>query len=186
MPKAKTALSLGLEALMQKKILVAVDGTPCSENAACIAFAMARRMGATVVLCSVVLSRGKNSSDWGQKYFLEAKKHALELLQRWAKVGESGWEIAVDFKLLSGEHIAEEIVKYAESDDFDFLIIGTHGRTGVDYTLLGSVAERVSRRSSIPVMIARRADTDPRWQLGEIEEIKTAQPAKASKGESHV
>ncbi len=171
---------------MQKKILVAVDGTPCSENAACTAFAMARRMGATVVLTTVVLSRGKDSSDWGQKYFLKAKEQALELLQHWAKIGEAGWEIAVDYKLLAGEHIAEEIVKYAEIQDFDFLVIGTHGRTGVDYTLLGSVAERVSRRSSIPVMIVRRSDTDPRWQLGEPEEPKTAKPAKAAKGERHV
>lgn len=185
---------------MLKKILVAVDGTPCSENAACTAFALARRMGARVVLASVVVSRGKNSSDWGLKYFLKQKEEAHELLKHWAQIGESGWEVAVDYKVLEGEHISDEIVKYAEVEDFDFLLIGTHGREGFDYTLLGSVAERVARGSSIPVMIARRKDTDPRWHLAaretKPEAGKAALPAPvkkapvkkapAKKGVSHV
>ena len=173
---------------MLKKILVAVDGTPCSENAACTAFALARRMGARVMLVSVVESRGKNLSDWGLKYFLGKKEAAHELLKHWTRIGESGWEIAVDYKVLEGEHISEQIVKFAEDEDFDFLLVGTHGREGFDYTLLGSVAERVARSSSIPVMIARRKDTDPRWHVAALEDAKTnpLQPTPSKEGVNHV
>jgi nucleotide-binding universal stress UspA family protein len=162
---------------MLKKILVAVDGTPCSENAACTAFAMARRMGARVVLTSVVL-KPHNPSEWAWQHFVHQKTETQELLQRWARIGETGWEIAVDSKLLEGEHVAQEIVAYAESEDFDYLLIGTHGRSGFDYSLLGSVAERVARLSSIPVMISRRKDTDPRWHLGEAEHAKRSGEAE--------
>jgi nucleotide-binding universal stress UspA family protein len=181
---------------MLKKILVAVDGTPCSENAACTAFAMARRMGARVLLTSVL--KPHNPSEWAWQHFVHQKTETQELLQRWARIGETGWEISVDSKLLEGEHVAEEIVAYAESEDFDYLLIGTHGRTGFDYSLLGSVAERVARLSSIPVMISRRKDTDPRWHLGEAEHAKrsgevehakhsgNSQTAKLEGGTSHV
>jgi nucleotide-binding universal stress UspA family protein len=165
---------------MLKKILVAVDGTPCSENAACTAFAMARRMGARVVLTSVVL-KPNNPSEWAWQHFVHQKTETGELLHRWARIGETGWEIAVDSILLEGEHVAEEIVKYADSEDFDYLLIGTHGRTGLEYSLLGSVAERVARLSSIPVMIARRKDTDPRWHLGEAEHVKRPSEAEHAK-----
>jgi nucleotide-binding universal stress UspA family protein len=173
---------------MLKKILVAVDGTPCSENAACTAFAMARRMGARVVLTSVVL-KPHNPSEWAWQHFVHQKTETQELLHRWARIGETGWEIAVDSKLLEGEHVAEAIIAYAENEDFDYLLIGTHGRTGFDYSLLGSVAERVARLSSIPVMIARRKDTDPRWHVGEAEHAKhsdKAQTAKLEGGTTHV
>jgi nucleotide-binding universal stress UspA family protein len=165
---------------MLKRILVAVDGTPCSENAACTAFAMARRMGARVVLTSVVL-KPHNPSEWAWQHFVHQKTETGELLQRWARIGETGWDISVDSKLLEGEHVAEEIVAYAESEDFDYLLIGTHGRTGFDYSLLGSVAERVARLSSIPVMISRRKDTDPRWNLGEAEHAKRSDEAEHAK-----
>ena len=182
---------------MLKKILVAVNGTPCSENAACTAFAMARRMGARVVLTSVVL-KPHNPSEWAWQNFVHQKTETGELLQRWARIGETGWEISVDSKLLEGEHVAEEIVAHAENEDFDYLLVGTHGRSGFDYSLLGSVAERVARLSSIPVMIARRKDTDPRWHLGETELAKRsdetelakrsdeAQTAKLEGGTTHV
>ena len=165
---------------MLKKILVAVDGTPCSENAACTAFAMARRMGARVVLTSVVL-KPHDSSEWAWQHFVHQKTQTQELLHRWAQIGETGWEIAVDSKLLEGEHVAQEIVAYAETENFDYLLIGTHGRSGFDYSLLGSVAERVARLSSIPVMIARRKDTDPRWHLGEAEHVKRSDEAEHAK-----
>lgn len=171
---------------MLKKILVAVDGTPCSENAACTAFAMARRMGARVVLVSVVESRGKESGDWGWKHFVRQKQITTELLRRWSRIGEVGWEIAVDFKLLEGEHISDEIVEFSNSQDFDFLVIGTHGRIGFDYTLLGSVAERVARNSSIPVIVARRKDTDPRWHVAGLAEPTTQALPANHEGVNHV
>ena len=47
------------------------------------------------------------------------------------------------------------IVSYAEENDIDHIVIGSHGRTGASRILLGSVAESVTRRSSVPVTIVR-------------------------------
>jgi nucleotide-binding universal stress UspA family protein len=47
---------------------------------------------------------------------------------------------------------SKEIVSYAETNDCDVIVMGTHGRSGVDRLLLGSVAERVVRSAPIPVL----------------------------------
>jgi nucleotide-binding universal stress UspA family protein len=50
---------------------------------------------------------------------------------------------------------ATEIVEYAEGHDVDHLVVGSHGRTGVSRLLLGSNAEKVVRRSPVPVTVVR-------------------------------
>jgi nucleotide-binding universal stress UspA family protein len=47
---------------------------------------------------------------------------------------------------------AEEILKYAETEKIGLIIIGTHGRKGIDRILFGSVAEKVIKMSSVPVL----------------------------------
>jgi nucleotide-binding universal stress UspA family protein len=50
---------------------------------------------------------------------------------------------------------AREIVQFAEENDIDQILIGSHGRAGVSRVLLGSVAEKVVRRAPIPVTVVR-------------------------------
>ncbi len=50
---------------------------------------------------------------------------------------------------------AGEILRVAERDSADLIVMATHGRTGVDRLILGSVAERVIRESPIPVLTVR-------------------------------
>lgn len=50
---------------------------------------------------------------------------------------------------------ATEIVRYADDQTCDIVVMGTHGRSGVDRLLLGSVAEKVVRSSSVPVLTIR-------------------------------
>lgn len=49
----------------------------------------------------------------------------------------------------------EEILKYVSEHDIDMIIMGTHGRTGIDRVVMGSVAERVVRQSPVPVLTVR-------------------------------
>jgi len=46
-----------------------------------------------------------------------------------------------------------EILKYAAEEKIDIIVIGTHGKTGLKHLLLGSVAEKIIRQSSIPVLV---------------------------------
>lgn len=50
----------------------------------------------------------------------------------------------------------EEILEYAETEGIDAIVMGTHGRTGAGRLVIGSVAEKVVRRSPIPVVTIRR------------------------------
>jgi nucleotide-binding universal stress UspA family protein len=52
-------------------------------------------------------------------------------------------------------HPAEELDKYAGSHDIDLVVIGSHGRKGLDRLLIGSVADKVVRGAKVPVLIIR-------------------------------
>jgi nucleotide-binding universal stress UspA family protein len=52
-------------------------------------------------------------------------------------------------------HPAEELDNYAGSHDIDLVVIGSHGRKGLDRLLIGSVADKVIRGAKVPVLIVR-------------------------------
>jgi nucleotide-binding universal stress UspA family protein len=52
---------------------------------------------------------------------------------------------------------AHEILAFAKAQSADLVVIGTHGRTGLQHALMGSVAERVVRRATCPVLTVRPA-----------------------------
>lgn len=52
-----------------------------------------------------------------------------------------------------------EIIKEAKEKDMDLIVMASHGRTGVSHMLMGSVAEKVVRKASCPVLIVRNKNT---------------------------
>ena len=56
--------------------------------------------------------------------------------------------------LLDG-HPADELIRYAEDEEMDIVIMGTIGKTGLDKLLLGSVTGNLVRHSRVPVMVVR-------------------------------
>jgi nucleotide-binding universal stress UspA family protein len=67
---------------------------------------------------------------------------------------EERLDVPVERSLRDGSP-AREIVAYATEEGCDVVVMGTHGRTGVDRLILGSVAERVVRSSPVPVLTVR-------------------------------
>ena len=55
---------------------------------------------------------------------------------------------------------SEEIINYIEDQRIDLVIMGTHGRKGMDKIIFGSVAERVLKTSPVPVMVVNPHKTD--------------------------
>jgi nucleotide-binding universal stress UspA family protein len=55
---------------------------------------------------------------------------------------------------------SEEIIKYIEDRHIDLVIMGTHGRKGLDKVIFGSVAERVVKTAPVPVMVVNPHKTD--------------------------
>lgn len=57
-------------------------------------------------------------------------------------------------------YAAEEILKFADQQKMDIIIIGTHGRKGIDRILFGSVAEKVVKSATIPVLTLRPVEKE--------------------------
>ena len=69
-------------------------------------------------------------------------------------------EVSVQGKVITG-YAAEEILRYAEEQDMDLIVMGTHGRKGIDRILFGPVAERVVKSSTTPVLTLRPKQSEP-------------------------
>ncbi len=141
---------------MYDRILVPTDG---SEEMRCVlahAGELAEAHGAELHVVYVINSSTYASlpmeTSWeGVSDMLEDEgESALEDARRVMK----GYDVSLTTHLLEGPP-SKEIVRYAELDDFDLIVMGTHGRGGIDRLLLGSVAERVVRASTVPVLTVR-------------------------------
>jgi nucleotide-binding universal stress UspA family protein len=66
-------------------------------------------------------------------------------------------DVALETHVVEGPP-ADEILEYAEQEDFDLIVIATHGRTGVRRFLFGSVAEKVVRSAPCPVLTIRQRE----------------------------
>ena len=79
-------------------------------------------------------------------------KHASEKMREIARKHFAG--LPVDTAVIKPRNATyQEIIKFAKTHNVDLIVMSTHGRTGVKHFLLGSVAERVVRRSPCPVMV---------------------------------
>lgn len=141
---------------MPKRILVAYDGTPQSEKA--LAFAIDEWGDQDLTLLNVINPvdardrLGAGAPGAAEEWYEQAKADAHEMLA--AVVDEHDRNIATRIEV--GKP-ATTIVEVTSDDEtpFDHLVIGSHGRKGVSRMLLGSVAEKVIRESSVPVTVVR-------------------------------
>jgi nucleotide-binding universal stress UspA family protein len=69
-------------------------------------------------------------------------------------IQENFEDVPVEGDVVSG-YAAEEILDYAEKKDMDMIVMGTHGRKGIDRVLFGSVAEKVVKSAKMPVLTIR-------------------------------
>jgi nucleotide-binding universal stress UspA family protein len=138
---------------MAKRLLVPVDGSPPSRRA--LEFAAAEWPDADVLLLYVIdpVDAGYRPGaipTESEEWLREAKADARELLDSYRETAPAGAET-----LTRVGRPASTIVEVAEETDVDHVVVGSHGRKGVQRLLLGSVAESVARRSPVPVTIAR-------------------------------
>jgi nucleotide-binding universal stress UspA family protein len=95
---------------------------------------------------------GESPSTWDD-WLAESREHADELLQD-AKAIAAEYDVDISTDTVVGED-ASEIVEYAEDNDIDLIIMGSHGRSLPARLLLGDVSETVVRRAPVPVMVVR-------------------------------
>lgn len=148
------------------KILIGIDGSDSSFNAASYAIDLSKKFNSEITLLSIVPSKihhGDSSGVFGmvlQSYFNDYKKEA----EKWFKeiinqIGneensETDKKIKTDV-ITTPFSIAASILNYAEERNVDLIIIGTRGKSGIKKMLLGSVASDVVTYSYCPVLVTK-------------------------------
>ncbi|WP_410764691.1 universal stress protein [Haloferax sp. DFSO60] len=146
---------------MYREILVPTDGSSAADKAIEHAVSLAETYGARIHALYVVDTSIYTSLDAGADIVISALeregKVALHQIEDAAE--EAG--VDVESEVVTGTAY-RSIKRYIEGHDIDLVVMGTHGRTGLDHYLLGSVTERIVRTSDVPVLTVRMtSDKDP-------------------------
>ncbi len=151
-----------------KKIICPVDFSEPSERALSQAVMMAEQADAELLLITVVLpvpiaaySEGSLFTEinnlQGQLPELAQKQLAGLRDKFCAPISErTSLHVAVGSPFV-------EIVRYAREQEADLIVMGSHGRTGIEHLMIGSVAERVVRKAPCSVLVVR--DTKRRFVM---------------------
>lgn len=142
-----------------KNILIATDGSENTCRAVTYGIEIAKLSGATVHAIYVVDTSSFSSvpmdAGWEAMYQI-LKKEGEKAVSKVKEIGESSGVI-VEEVLFEG-HPSDEIINFAKENEIDLIVMGTLGKSGIDRFLLGSVAEKVVRNSSVPVMVVRSGE----------------------------
>jgi nucleotide-binding universal stress UspA family protein len=135
---------------MYDRILLPTDGSDAAENAASHAIDIARRYDASIHTVYVVDTSLGVSLNTGEPLRSKLEQEGDAAISRIEElVTEAGVDVTGE-KRAGNPH--EAILEAARDEDVDLIVMGTHGRTGLDRYLLGSVTERVVRQAEVPVL----------------------------------
>jgi nucleotide-binding universal stress UspA family protein len=142
---------------MAKKVLVPIDGSPQSDTA--LEYALEEFADEEITVIHVIdpIDAGYSAPvgiPGGSEEWYESAQSESEALFEEAQEVADEYGVTLDPVEELGRP-SRTIVEFADENDFDQIVMGSHGRSGVSRILLGSVAETVVRRATIPVTVAR-------------------------------
>jgi nucleotide-binding universal stress UspA family protein len=143
-----------------KTILFPTDFSQGARAAMDYAVSLAQDYKARLVLLYVI--QDISIAEWYIPSSISAAD-LVEDMQRSAEQEIDKWEIEIAEKIRGVEKMVVrgvpfvEIIRTAKEKKADMIVIGTHGRTGIDHMLFGSTAEKVVRKSPCPVLTVRMA-----------------------------
>jgi nucleotide-binding universal stress UspA family protein len=144
---------------MFKHILLATDGSAASERAAATAAGLAREQSAILTAVYVVdpypyLGIGDTNPMGLHAYLSAARDHAAAAHAKVLQLARaSQLEVDVRLRLIEDATAAKGILATAQEEGADLIVAGSHGRTGLESLLLGSVTAKLAALASIPVLI---------------------------------
>ncbi len=144
---------------MFKKILVPTDGSALAAKAIDIAADLAKGQGATLVGLYVIdpfpfIGFGEASSTGLQNYMAQAQSaagHALDAVRHACEA--RGVTFMGDTIERNSPH--QGILDTAQAEGCDLIVMGSHGRRGIQAVVLGSVAQKVLTHASVPVLVVK-------------------------------
>lgn len=146
-----------------KELLVPIDFSTSSIRALRMAIGLSRHAQGRITVLHVGLAPGMGQFDLGaygvpvpdalvqiHEQAAVEQRHALEKLAREEIPDDVPWQAVV-----REGFPPDEILGQAKAGHHDLLVMGTHGRSGLERVVLGSVTERVLRRADLPVLVTR-------------------------------
>jgi nucleotide-binding universal stress UspA family protein len=142
-----------------RNILTATDGSKYGDAAAAEAISMAKQCGSRLTVLSVVPSESISpmdivASQMQRELIAEQELQAAERNVKKVKDAAEKEGVKADGLVLGGKP-SEAIIETAKEKNADLIVLGSHGRTGVEKLLMGSVAERVIVLSSSAVLVVK-------------------------------
>lgn len=138
-----------------QSILHPTDFSVSSEYAFRLACSLARDHGSKLMILHVVATLGPEQVTYGEAVSrLEPETHQAKLWEEVRRLRPADAAIPFEHLLAEGDP-STEIIATAARLDCGLIVMGTHGRTGLDRLLMGSVAEQVMRKAPCPVLTAR-------------------------------
>ena len=138
--------------MAQKTILFPTDFSLASDAALTRAETLAKSMDAQLLIVHV--EEPPLAYGGGELYYGIPEPSSERILKMLEDVKPADRSVAFTHRLTMGDP-AGEIIRLAEEEQADMIVLGTHGRTGMTRLLMGSVAEAVVRRAPCPVLVYR-------------------------------
>ena len=142
---------------MYKKILIPLDGSELSELVIPYTIELAGRLNSEITFLIVCDKDDKQPISASREYIMRIAGNVREQVnkkQDSAGTGEKTDTITVNGELRTG-YPAEEILEYVEENAVDLIVMTTHGYSGIKRWALGSTADKVLRKSAVPVLLVR-------------------------------
>jgi nucleotide-binding universal stress UspA family protein len=144
---------------MFQHILVPVDGSGTSEVAVGKAIELARAFGSTVTVIYVIdpypFTGVGTDFAYGQAEYLSAATAEANASVHAAKEAFANAGVTVDTSVIEAHTAWRGIVEAGASLEADLIVMGSHGRSGLEKLVLGSVAQAVLSHTKLPVLVVR-------------------------------
>jgi len=144
--------------MLFENILVPFDLSSPSNNAFKVALDIAQKYNSKITLLTCV-----EGDAWHHKFY-DARADS-ELLKKQSKIATKYMEkledsanragVKIKLQILKSTSVVKDITTFAKSRKIDLIVMSSHGRTGLDKIILGSVANGVVQRSTIPVLLIK-------------------------------
>ncbi len=143
-----------------KRVLVPTDFGETSAAALRYAVELSRRFHARLYLLNVPEHPGEAAEAEYPIGLFETMQNAAHDRLRALLASDDAAELHPECAMRIG-HPADEIVRYAQEQEVDLIVMGTHGRAGLSRVVLGSVAEKVVRYATCPVLTVNARGRHP-------------------------
>lgn len=147
---------------MFKRILVPIDGSATSGKALTAALQLARDSGGRVrVTHSLDELAYLSGFEYSGDLIKIAREKAAKMLDDAMDIAKAAG-VPADQQLVEqpGQRLGQTVSDAALAWEADLVVVGTHGRRGIDRVLMGSGAEQVIRMAPVPVLVVRADATD--------------------------